>query len=340
MEGSDIVYAPVPSQASISTSDPPGTTVMEVVITPSVVERLASMAAAHQEIKYNYIEFELTGGGSAITRGLGTMAFCADPVDIIPPISESTAWANTQETNVTGKYNETITMRVPAKSLTGPFGGFFKTNVGPNGDLRQVSPGFLAYIVGISPSDDIGLQVKMNWGVTLRTPTLLKSVEDIQLVRSEADFQLPCSDSSESPFVGTLQRLTPGTTTFEALAADDFSPPLEVDTYYSIPGGQVALIPNTETEIQLGTAMASHIGLVGQEVRLFRYDILTAGFAAVTASTKPSCDTTPTFRSEREWLVDASSPSRVTLGFQRLSLRPSGSPRTASSLLQRFRRGA
>lgn len=327
IRGSDTVTL-IKDVATIGTEA--GDVLIDLRLVPSISNRLAIHSTCYNEIFYHSLKARINGQASSLTVGSIIMAFCSDPADEVPSGVEAIAWARSQQCNVSGKYWETIELTIPHSQLIGPNGGSFKNNAGTSTAPRTYSPGFLAVIV-VSPANQATpLELQLEWDVTLRNPTLNTLVEEgARVVAALSDFGLQGSATADQTFDPNLKVFPEGD-----LSATDFSPSLEAGKYYVIPGGQVTVTANTGASGAPASVVATHIGLVGDKVGLYRYLISSQEFKAITATElpyKPLLLSAPTWREGSEWKTDPDSPAfgTPTQGFRLLSLQSSPSRRRA-----------
>jgi len=284
-----------------------------VLITPDVAPRLAGHAALYQNIRYNRLEAYINGQASSLTTGSMILAFCSDPVDTIP--LDAVSWGRSQRCNGSGKYWETISVDIPHNQLIGPFGGAFKNNAGESTNERTYSPGFLALIAVSAPSQTTPVEVMLRWDVTLSEPTLNEEVsEGPSSTEALVNFGMLGSNTPDTEIDWNLQVFAPGVE-HRNLLGTDFSPALEADTYYLLPGGQLVIAGNTGASGAPEFTEATHIGLKEGSVVFYRYQISTDTFIEPGGLTaRPTSSGAPTFRKGVSWRVDPSSPSREQPG--------------------------
>jgi hypothetical protein len=301
----------------------PGTILAKIPIDPSIAPRLRGHAALYQNIRYNSLLAYINGQASSLTTGSMILAFCADPADDIP--SDSISWGRSQKCNGSGKYWETIAVKIPHKQMIGPFGGAFKNNAGDSTNERTYSPGFLALVAVSPPSQVTPVEVMLRWDVTLSGPTMNEEVNlGPSSVESLVNFGMLGNATADSPVDWELQVFAPGVQNRD-LTKSDFSPPLEADTFYELPGGQLVIAGNTGASGAPEYAEATHIGLKADKVVFYRYQISTDTFVEAGGLTaKPTPTGAPSFRKGTFWRIDPESPSRIIsdeqLGFRNRSI--------------------
>lgn len=303
-----------------------GDEVANIRVVPSISPRLAQHAVCYNEIKYHSLTAKINGQASSLTVGSVILAFCSDPSDTV--LGEPVAWARSQKCNASGKYWETIKVEVPHTQMHGPNDGFYKNNVGRSEAPRTYSPGFFSLIV-ISPANqETPLEIQLEWDVTLRNPTFNPLVDEgPQVVTALEYFGVEGNETADTPYKAALQAYLDDSTVRD-LAADDFSPPLDPETRYLIPGGQITITGNTGASGAPAAAIATHIGQNAAQdaVVLYRYLISSRTYELIDASVlsaQPLPSAAPTFRKLGEWTADPESLDLPTsLGFRQLSLHP------------------
>lgn len=302
-----------------------GDEVANIRVVPSISPRLAQHAVCYNEIKYHSLTAKINGQASSLTVGSVILAFCSDPSDSV--VGDAVAWARSQKCNASGKYWETIRVAVPHTQMHGPNDGFFKNNVGRSEAPRTYSPGFFSLIV-ISPANqETPLEIQLEWDVTLRNPTFNPLVDEgPAIVTALESFGVLGSDTPDTPYQSRLQAFIDGTT--RDLLKDDFSPPLDPDTRYFLPGGQLTITGNTGASGAPVAAIATHLGSNPNDtaVVLYRYLVSTGTYEKIdpsVISAQPLVSAAPTFRKLSEWAADpASVDLPESLGFRKLNLHP------------------
>jgi hypothetical protein len=237
------------------------------------------------------------------------LAFCADPADDVP--EDAVAWARSQRCSGSGKYWETIDVRVPHSQLLGPFGGAFKNNAGTSTSERTYSPGFFALVAVSPPSQTTPIELVLRWDVTLSCPTFNREViEGPSEVEALVNFGMDGNNTADTPVDWNLKVFA---STTRDLAAGDFLPQLQADTFYALPGGELTVLGNTGASGAPESTIVTHIGLEADKVVFYRYQISTSSFVKAAGLTaQPSDSGAPTFREGQRFRVDPDSPSRKT----------------------------
>lgn len=315
VSGDDSIYK---ADSLAASGAPSGKVLAYVPINPSVAERLAGHAALYQNVRYNRLKAYVNGQASTNTTGSMILAFCSDPSDVIPS-KDTIAWARSQRCNGSAKYWETMSIDIPHNQLVGPFGGAFKNNAGKSIDERTYSPGFLALIAVSPPNQVTPVELMLRWEVTLSDPTLNRDGLETSIVESLVNFGMQGNNTADTPIDWNLKVFAPDVEVRDLTGAD-FSPALEADTYYILPGGQLMIAGNTGASGAPEFTEATHIGLKASNVVFYKYQISTDTFIEPGGLTaQPTSSGAPTFRSGLDWRVDPQSPSRGTpaVGFRR-----------------------
>lgn len=320
-----------------------GDVISNIRVIPSASKRLGLLAACYQEIKYNSLRARINGAASSLTVGSGLLSFCADPADEIPSGGEAVRWGRSQACQVAGKYWETLNLDIPHAHMRGPNDGYFKNNAGTDSAPRTYSPGFISYLAISVPSSDTPLEIELVWDVTLRNPTLNQEVtEGPQISEAIVAFGVVSSNSEAEPYNPRLGAFIDGIV--RDLLPTDFSPPLQRNTYYQLPGGQLTMTGNSSSPASVVvTHLACGNGGTDQSyITLYRYLVSSEIFTEFTLlnfPTQPSPLGAPTFRAQSEWEVDLDSPSLDSglVGFQAASHLRSRSRRSHSNRSPRAR---
>lgn len=315
----------------ISTAGPAsGDEVLNVRILPSISPRLAQHAVCYNEVKYHSLVAKINGQASSLTVGSAILAFCSDPADVVPKGTDAITWARSQRCNRSAKYWETMRVVIPANQMIGPNDGYFKNNVGRSEAPRTYSPGFLSLVV-ISPANQpTPLELQLEWDVTLRNPTLNNAVDEgAGVVTSDVSFGVQGSSIADTPYIAALRAFPVGEAARD-LVASDFSPPLQSGARYELPGGQLTITGNTGSTGAPTATIATHLGLSGSTVVLFRYLISSQSYEAIdnnVISAQPLPDAAPTFRAPEDFVADPDTLPASPVGFRLVQPRPSSSAR-------------
>jgi hypothetical protein len=296
----------------------PGGIIAKVPLTPNVAPRLRLLASCFQEMRWVAVEFTTVQTANVMTTGSTVPTFCADPADEIPTGSRAIAWATANAhkalPNPSPRYYETSKLRIAAKDLAGPYGGWFKTNEGLDTSVRLSSPGYFALITDIPPNQSAPVKVVLGWQVEFRGATLNpETAADAVDVTTLQNFGIQGNATADAAYVPALKVF--GTTT-RNLTPQDFSPPAAKDTYYLLPA-PVTIVGNTGASGAPQSILATHIGIgaTANTMELYRYRISDGVFERAVILAAPDPESAPTFRSRIVLRPDNQSPSIKPVGF-------------------------
>lgn len=134
-----------------------GATLVNVVITPGLFERLRTVAMAFQRIRYHSLRFRIEPQMSTATNGGYVGAFVRDPADFVPksPLIYLTA----QRGSVTTKWWQSCSISAP------PSKTLYYTSKGA--EIREFSPGKFVLAVDGAATQTGNLTVFVDWSVSL-----------------------------------------------------------------------------------------------------------------------------------------------------------------------------
>lgn len=227
---------------------------------PSISPRLAAHAVCYNDVKYHSLIARVNGQASSLTQGSVILAFCSDPSDVVPGGRDAISWARSQMCNQSGKYWETLNVRVPASQLIGPNNGSFKNNIGQIDNPRSYSPGFFALIAISPPNDECPLEIELEWEVTMSQPTYNPLVDEGVTQITALDFcGLMTGTGQDAPFIDYVAIWDVGTSTYLPAPLTQFSPLPQLDLFYRLPGGPRPITANSSTLGQNHSSTITHI---------------------------------------------------------------------------------
>lgn len=145
----------------------PGKSVVSLLITPLIADRLRAASQMFQKIKYHKLVFRVNSQCSTMTAGGYVAGFVKDPADEIP--SESVAVQYLMSN--TGSYTQPW-WRSTVHNIRASQRMFFTDKPALGADaIREYSPGRFYVIVDSTPSQTCPVTVDLEWTVELREAT-------------------------------------------------------------------------------------------------------------------------------------------------------------------------
>jgi hypothetical protein len=162
--------------------------------------------------------------------------------------------------NQSGKYWETLNVRVPGSQLVGPNNGAFKNNIGKIDNPRSYSPGFFALIAISPPNNECPLEIELEWDVTMSQPTYNPLVDEGVTQITALDWcGLMTGTAQDAPFIDYIAIWHADTQTYTPAPLTQFSPLPQLDLFYRLPGGPRPITANSSVLGQNHSSTITHI---------------------------------------------------------------------------------
>lgn len=236
-----------------------GELLADIVITPSIAARLATLAGGWQRVRYNRLTFEVNASASSIVGGEFVAAFVSDPTDK-PPLNSADKWVKAHAGSITSSWWKSTNVRGPCPPQV------MYTSFEEN-EPRFSSPGRFVLAVVNPPTSEATMSISLNWAVTFSQPSL-ESFDEEQVYTLSVNNRLLLSDGTAGQgFVRNLVKQNPDgsypTHAENYLTPDDFEPALPVGVFLKLPQDK-ALNSDTGASGAPETAIVTHIGVISE----------------------------------------------------------------------------
>lgn len=204
--------------------------VLQQVLTPQAMPRLAQLSKSFQRIRYHRLRFEIVTGCPSSTAGIYVAGFVKDARD---PVNDKSASAT-----LLASGGEAVKMWQSTDIVVNKLPDLYYTSSNPS-EQRWSSPGSLVIAVVAAPTDNVTIQVFVHWDVSLSQPTYettSSSSEDDGFATLLADAYSSTTNKYLSKRSGTAWAPLKGT---------DFSPPLANGSVVTMPGMRYAPTQNS-----------------------------------------------------------------------------------------------
>lgn len=149
MSGTDRVYH---GTVSVQTS---GAKLCDLLVTPSMFSRLATVAKAYQRIRYTRLDFVIETQMSTATSGGYVAGFVRDPADVVDTLNQLMA----QDGAIATKWWQSATI-----AATPPTRLYYTSE---SAEIREYSPGRLVFMVDGRSSQNGSFTIYARWAVEL-----------------------------------------------------------------------------------------------------------------------------------------------------------------------------
>lgn len=271
-----------------------GDLLADIVITPSIAARLATLAGGWQRVRYNRLTFEVNASSSSIVGGEFVAAFVSDPTDK-PPLSNADKWVKAHAGSITSSWWKSTNVRGPCPPQV------MYTSYEEN-EPRFSSPGRFVLAVVNPPTSEATMSISLNWNVTFTQPSLEYFDEDV-VYTLNANTRLIVSDGSHSQ--GFYRRLVKQKTngsypiiSENFLTPEDFEPALPPGVFLRLPQDKT-LVSDTGASGAPESAIITHMAVISDgtsdEGSIGYYYVLNDTFVSLLVDTpfsiRPMSDT-------------------------------------------------